>query len=322
MEARMSRGIRIGALVAVASLPFAGIVARGGQEEPKKVVIDTLNVRDTLYHLTGGGGNSLGLWDEFGANFVVVDTKRPGWGQALLEPIMLIGDQPVTMIINTHCHLDHTGGNAEIPTVREIIAHENTKANMAKMDAFKGANARFLPNKTFADRLSLLNGINRVELYYFGAGHTNGDIVVVFPEKAVAHVGDLFASKAAPFIDTANGGSGVAYPETLARAVASLKGVSRVITGHTRIPDSYAGAGRRSAERTSPDPRRRYMTVDDLQEYADFNRDFLAAVRQAMQAGQSVDQAAASLSLPDKYKDYDMTRARANVEAIYAELKK
>jgi len=55
---------------------------------------------------------------------------------------------------------------------------------------------------------------------------------------------------------------------------------------------------------------------------SDFNRDFLAAVRQAMQAGKSVDQAAAGLSLPDKYKDYDMTRARANVEAIYAELKK
>ena len=316
MEARMSRGIRIGTLVAVASLPFAGIVARGGQEEPKKVVIDTLNVRDTLYHLTGGGGNSLGLWDEFGANFVVVDTKRPGWGQALLEPIMLIGDQPVTMIINTHCHLDHTGGNAEIPTVREIIAHENTKANMAKMDAFKGANARFLPNKTFTDRLSLLNGINRVELYYFGAGHTNGDIVVVFPEKGVAHVGDLFASKAAPFIDTANGGSGVDYPETLAKAVAAITGVTRVITGHTGIPDSYAGAGRRSTDRKG------FMGWADLQEYADFNRDFLAAVREALKAGKSVDEAAASLHLPDRYKAYDMTRARANVEAIYAQLKK
>src|SRR6266850_1399396 len=221
MEARMSRGIRIGTLVAVASLSFAGLVARGEQEEPRKVVIDTLNVRDTLYHLTGGGGNSLGLWDEFGSNFVVVDTKRPGWGQALLEPIMLIGDQPVTMIINT-----------------------------------------------------------------------------------------------------ANGGSGVDYPETLARAVASIKGISRVITGHTGIPDSYAGAGRRSAERTSPDPKRRYMTWDDLQEYADFNRDFLAAVREALKAGKSVDEAAASLHLSDRYKAYDMTRARANVEAIYAQLKK
>jgi glyoxylase-like metal-dependent hydrolase (beta-lactamase superfamily II) len=312
----MSRGIRIGTLVAVASFSLAGIVVRGQQDEPKKVVIDTLNVRDTLYHLTGGGGNSLGLWDEFGGNFVVVDTKRPGWGPALVEPIMLIGDQPVTMIINTHCHLDHTGGNAGIPSVREIIAHENTKANMAKMDAFKGANARFLPNKTFKDRLSLLDGINRIELYYFGAGHTNGDIIVVFPQKGVAHVGDLFASKAAPFIDTANGGSGVDYPETLAKAVAAITGVTRVITGHTGIPDSYAGAGRRSTDRTG------HMGWADLQEYADFNRDFLAAVREALKAGKSVDEAAASLHLPDRYKAYDMTRARANVEAIYAQLKK
>jgi hypothetical protein len=112
----------------------------------------------------------------------------------------------------------------------------------------------------------------------------------------------------------------VAYPETLARAAAAIKGVSRVITGHTGIPDSYAGAGRRSPERN--DPRRRYMTWDDFQEYADFNRDFLSAVRDAMRAGKSVDQAAAGLNLPDRYKEYDMTRARANVEVIYAELKK
>jgi glyoxylase-like metal-dependent hydrolase (beta-lactamase superfamily II) len=319
----MSRGVRVGALVAAAALSLAGAVARGAQEEPKTVVIDTLNVRDTLYHLSGGGGNSLGLWDEFGENFVVIDTKRPGWGKALVDPIMLIGDQPVTMIINTHCHLDHTGSNAEIPTAREIIAHENTKANMAKMDAFKGANAKFLPNKTFTDRLSLLDGINRIELYYFGAGHTNGDIIVVFPQKGVAHVGDLFASKAAPFIDTANGGSGVAYPETLAKAVAAIQGVNRVITGHTGIPDSYAGTGRRAASDRPPDaPRRTYMTWADMREYADFNRDFLAAVREAMKAGKSVDEAAASLNLPDRYKGYDMSRAKANVEVIYAELKK
>ena len=308
--------MRVGPLVAVAALSLAGIAARGAQDEPRKVVIDTLNVRDTLYHLTGGGGNSLGLWDEFGENFVVIDSKRPGWGSALLEPIMLIGDQPVTMIINTHCHLDHTGANGEIPTARDIVAHENTKANMAKMDAFQGANARFLPNKTFTDRLSLLDGINRIELYYFGAGHTNGDIVVVFPQKGVAHVGDLFASKAAPFIDTANGGSGVAYPETLAKAVAAISGVTRVITGHTGIPDSYAGAGRRSPVRPS------YMGWNDFQEYADFNRDFLAAVREAMKAGKSADQAAATLQMPERYKAYDMARAKANVETIYAELKK
>ena len=64
------------------------------------------------------------------------------------------------------------------------------------------------------------------------------------------------------------------------------------------------------------------MTWADVQEYADFNRDFLAAVRDAIATGKSADDAAASLRLSDRYKDYDMTQAKANVRAIYGELKK
>jgi hypothetical protein len=64
------------------------------------------------------------------------------------------------------------------------------------------------------------------------------------------------------------------------------------------------------------------MTWADFQEYADFNRDFLAAVRQAIAAGKSADEAAASLQLGERYKAYDMSQARANVQAIYRELGK
>jgi hypothetical protein len=62
------------------------------------------------------------------------------------------------------------------------------------------------------------------------------------------------------------------------------------------------------------------MSWKDLEEYADFNRDFLAAVQEAMKAGKSAADAAATLQLPERYKAYDMQRARANVEAIYNEL--
>jgi hypothetical protein len=64
------------------------------------------------------------------------------------------------------------------------------------------------------------------------------------------------------------------------------------------------------------------MRWSDVQEYADFNRDFLAAVQEARQAGKTVDEAAATLRLPENYKAYDMQRAKANVEAIYSELRK
>jgi hypothetical protein len=64
------------------------------------------------------------------------------------------------------------------------------------------------------------------------------------------------------------------------------------------------------------------MRWTDVQEYADFNRDFLAAVQEARRAGKTADEAAETLRLPEKYKAYDMQRAKANVEAIYGELAK
>ena len=64
----------------------------------------------------------------------------------------------------------------------------------------------------------------------------------------------------------------------------------------------------------------RTMTWKDLEEYADFNRDFVAAVRQAIAGGKTAAEAFASLQLPARYTGYDMGQARANVEAIYREL--
>ena len=180
---------------------FAGFATPTGD---KIVRMQTLNVRDILYILTGGS-NTLALMRDEGV--LLVDTKPAGWGRAILDNIESVTDQPVTTIINTHAHADHVGGNVEFPSATTIIAHANAKARMEKMDAFRGANAKALPNKVVTDRLSLLDGNDRIELYYFGRGHTDGDLVVVFPEKRLAHLGDLFPAKAAPFIDVENGGS-------------------------------------------------------------------------------------------------------------------
>lgn len=316
----MRRSIVRSAVITVGALSLGAAGAHGLQQEAKIVRIDTMNVRDTLYHLWGGGGNTLALIDERTSGVILIDTKRPGWSRPMLDALEAVTDLPVKTVINTHAHADHAGSNSEFAAAVQIVAHENAKAHMAGMDAYKGANAKFLPNQTFSDTLSLLEGINRIDLYYFGPGHTNGDTIVVFPAKGVAHVGDLFPSKATPFIDTRNGGSGVAYPETLAKAVVEIKGVNRVITGHTPPPSTYARAGRQLLPSPSQPPR--WMTWKDFVEYAEFTRDFLAAVRDAIKAGKSVDEAVATMKLPERYKDYGMERAKANVEAIYNELMK
>ncbi len=312
----MRRRAGIFALITV----FLPLLAPGGglaqAPEERFIRIDTLNVRDTLYHLGDGGANALALIDEINGGVILIGAKLPGWGQPVLDAVYQVTDLPVTTIISTHADLDHTGSNAEFPDAVDIIAHENTRANMARMELFAGGAG--LPTTTFTDRYGLLEDLDRIDLYYFGPAHTDGDIVVVFPQKRTAYLGDLFPDKAAPVIDTANGGSGVAFPETLARAVAAIDGVDRVITGHGPIPTTYAGRGRR--DRGARRAWSGWMTWEDLAEYADFNRDFLASVRASYEAGRSIDEAAANLDLPDRYAGYDLGRARTNVEAIYNEL--
>jgi hypothetical protein len=115
----------------------------------------------------------------------------------------------------------------------------------------------------------------------------------------VAHTGDLFAGLATPLIDTRNGGTGVAYPETLRKAAAGITGVDTVIPGHADV-----------------------MPWSRFVEFGEFNAAFLAAVQQAMKDGKTPEEAFAGLKLAEQFKDFQLGRGQANVSAIYAELKK
>ena len=262
-------------------------------------------VKDNLYMITGadptdrnsfsGGNTGVFITDN---GVVVVDTKLAGWGQVILDKIKTVTNKPVTTIINTHTHGDHTGSNEAFGGTVEFVAQENTKANMEKMDAFKGDKARFLPKKTFKDKMSIGSGKNRVDLYYFGRGHTNGDAWIVYTALRVMQTGDMFAWKDAPVIDRNNGGSGLEYAQTVGKVLATVKDVDTLIVGHSPL-----------------------RKPSELQEYQRFMNDFVTAVRAANKAGKSVDEATASINLNAKYPGYKNDRYKPAVQAIYDELK-
>ena len=134
---------------------------------------------------------------------VLVDTKNPNNGQLILDQIKTVTDKPITHIINTHTHGDHNGSNIFFPATVEVVTQENTQANMAE-DAGRSRTPRTrtaCPTARSSDRLTLLSGNDAIDLYYFGAAHTNGDAIVVFRNARVAHTGDMFASKGQPLID-------------------------------------------------------------------------------------------------------------------------
>jgi glyoxylase-like metal-dependent hydrolase (beta-lactamase superfamily II) len=239
---------------------------------------------------------------------VVVDTKLAGWGQEILDQIKTVTDKPVTTVINTHTHNDHTGSNTEFPETVNFVAQENTKANLSRAEcapvtncgAFKGNKAKYLPKTTFKDKMSLFTGKDRVDLYYFGAGHTSGDAWIVFPAVRIAHAGDMFPWKDAPFLDRGSGGSGVSFPATLSRAIAGIKNVDTVIGGH-QVPTAWK----------------------DLADYQRFNQEILAGAQQALKGGKSVDEAVATItSRLEKYKasGFQSQRLKGAVQSIYDEI--
>ena len=308
----MKRIFVLAVLVVVGAMSIALVQAK---QDP--TAMHTEKVKDGLYLITGGlgaGGIVSGNTTVFvgSEGVVLIDTKISGFGQELLNQVRSFTNKPVTTVINTHSHGDHVGNNKSFPRTVEFISHENTKVNMAKSADFKGDNAAFLPGKTFKDRMSL-PGKDKVDLYHFGTAHTNGDTIIVFPALRVAVAGDLFARKGAPLLDAT--GSAVAFPQTLANAVSTIRGVDMVITGHST---TTMGSGQNMTF-ASYDPK---MKWSDFQEYADFMREFIAAADSARKAGKSVDEALASLNLPAKYKDYSMLNAKADIQRLYDESKR
>jgi cyclase len=311
----MRRTVLATALLTVGGL---AIGAAGLQQQKPQAVRQIQKLRDNLYFLSGGdlaerstwtGGNTLVFVTDKGV--VLVDTMLSGAGQGILAQVKSVSDKPVTTIINTHTHFDHTGSNTEFPSTVEFVAHENTRANLAKptcppvtnCDAFKGENAKYLPKRTFKDRLSLFSGKDQIDLYYFGRGHTNGDTFVVFPAARAMHAGDMFPRAQMPFIDVAaNGGSAVEFSGTLQKAVATIKNVETVVGGHTVSP----------------------VTGNDFRTYTDFYKDFLTAAQDSMKKGTAVDDFVKAYRVPDKYKGFqaDPQQVTANAKAIWTESKK
>ena len=291
----MKRALLLGLILAVGIVTLARVEAQTPTPAGPNVA-EIEKVKDNLYMIKGGGGNTAAYVTSKGV--VLVDTKNPGWGQAILDKVKTVTDKPVTYIINTHTHGDHVGSNEFFPASVEIVAQENTDANMKKMPAFADPSKKYaLAAKTFKDKMTLLNGKESIDLYYFGTGHTNGDAFVVFRALKTMHAGDIFARKGTPLLDMTNGGSGVKMGDSLARVAAGIKNVDTIITGHSTL-----------------------MTWADLRDYAEFNKAFLAYVQTSITAGKTAEQALADLKLPEKFSAYTMTGAKDNVPKIYAEL--
>ena len=300
----MRRTLAFGVLLGVSVLSLAV-----GARQQGEMVVEVEQVKDNLYLLRGGGGNSAAFITSDGV--VLIDTKLAGWGQPLIDKIGELTSSPVTTIINTHTHFDHVSGNIEFPASVDVVAHENAARLMAEWNPVTGFPGSFtnvfaqsggqgLPTITFSERMTLGRGDDQVDLYYFGRGHTGGDTWVVFPALGVMHAGDMFPGKNLPILDASNGGSGVDYAQTLRNAHAGVPDADMIITGHST-----------------------QMTRGDLAQMADFVAAFVDAARAGKAAGQSAAEVAAAWETPagfDGFGSPPAERLTPYVQVIFDEL--
>lgn len=187
--------------------------------------VSLLKLADNLYEIRGGRGANGGLFigDD---GVMVIDSKmdRESVDQTLAE-IRKLTDKPIRFLVNTHSDGDHVNGNPYFPESVTIVAHENCREEFF-LPGRDGSPSMWLtpdlmpymPQVTFNDRLDLYLGRDKVELWYFGIGHTSGDIVVYFPERKVAFIGDQIFMNRVPLIHLHKGGnshSSVRYLEKM-----------------------------------------------------------------------------------------------------------
>jgi cyclase len=230
-------------------------------------------VQGDVFVIFGLGGNVGVLKTEEGA--VVVDTMTfPIQGERIRALAEEIAGGPVHTVINTHYHRDHTHGNPAFGNAKRIIATERTRDHLLARDAeaWQGDAAESLPNELVRDSLELQIGGKTLRLLHPGPGHTDGDLVVLFVEDRVIHMGDLLFNRRYPRIDRPGGGSARAWITSLDRALEL--DFDRVIPGHGEITDP---AGVRA--------------------FQDFLAEAVRRVEGAVAAGRSRDQAQAEVEL-------------------------
>jgi glyoxylase-like metal-dependent hydrolase (beta-lactamase superfamily II) len=280
----------LGILVVAGALTAAVAAQQPAPPQPSVDNLTVEKVKDNLWVIRGGGGNTAVFATAKG--LTLVDTKQPGWGQPLLDKIKTVSDRPITTVINTHTHYDHVSANVLMPATVEVIAQENTAKMMPNTsevqgrgpteNVFKANPGKGLPKKTFKDKMTIGSGADQINLYYFGPAHTGGDAFVEFVAHRIMHVGDVFPRKGLPIMDKINGGSGVQYASTVRKAVDGVKNVDTIINGHTPAQTTPA----------------------DMREFANFVSDFVAYVQGAKKAGKTAADVAKEWTNPAKYKGF------------------
>ena len=202
------------------------------------VEITTIPVRDNIYMLQGSGGNiGVSVGDD---GVIIIDDQFGPLTPKIEAAIAELSDKPVTFVMNSHFHYDHTDGNTNFGRAGAyIVAQDNARKRMESTQVLSGSGrvqeayeSVGLPKITFEESMRFYFNGNAVDIVNTGDGHTDGDAQIFFRESNVIHTGDMFVRYGLPFIDRDNGGTADGMIEALLNISALINDDTIIIPGH------------------------------------------------------------------------------------------
>ncbi len=222
-------------------LVFAIVFQTAFTQDQETPPVRLEKVSGNLYEGLDGRGSKGGAY--IGDNgILVIDAKmdKVSVDQTISE-LKKITDKPILYLVNTHSDGDHINGNRFFPESVTIIAHENCRNDffLPKRDGSPSdwndpELAPFTPELTFSEKMDIYLGSKKVELWYFGIGHTTGDIVVYIPEEKTAFLGDQIFTTRPQLIHSYKGGNSFEHVATLTRMLETLE-AEKFSSGHSEI---------------------------------------------------------------------------------------
>ena len=234
----MTRMLRLPALV----LAFVLTTTLAGQDM-RDVSIKSIRITDSVYMLTGSGGNIRLSVGEDGV-FLIDDQFAP-LTDKILAAVAELTDDPIQFVVNTHWHPDHTGGNENLGEAGVIIvAHENVRKRMSTEQFIAAFNnrsppspAEALPVITFTDSITFHYNGDELRVAHMEPAHTDGDSVIFFRKANVVHMGDTYFNGMYPFIDVSSGGSIDGMIKAARRVLGQVNDQTKIIPGHGALSD-------------------------------------------------------------------------------------
>jgi len=231
-------------------------------------------VAESVYAAFGEGGNALAMVGK--EQSLLIDTKNAGFGETLRKETVGYGAL-IGLVINTHHHADHTGGNCAFTKDLAVLAHEKCKPRIAgnvdryiagarntvrtmfesKKISAKGVRdsammlaatldepgdparvaALFEPTRTTTGNETLTVDGKKVELAHVGPGHTDNDLIVFLTDANVLHTGDLVFHRWWPYIDRSGGADTAGWIRSCEKILSLCDDTTVVVPGHGDITD-------------------------------------------------------------------------------------